>query len=407
LGFSCVSIPRPKRAAKKTPVTQPDKADPKLVTVIYPVADLVVPIVYNFDTPKTYDDSRNKADNAGAVQNDIAGIQPFKSLSGNTPDVTQEEALIRLICAVVDPESWRKKGTIEYTSQGMGLVVRQTQQVHEEIATFLAGLRRLQEVEVAIECRMVSVPEAVADKVFSDLNTPAKSKFTCLDDSERETLLKAFLSDKGTQLLQVPKITVFNGQRASICVTDYRFFLTGVSVNTANNQVFFTPNNQPYEVGFRSAICPTVSADRKNVLMDLQVKRKTVREPVALIPVQIPVPEITEDGKKKKNVETSIFQMFFQQPQFVTQMVEQKFSIPDGKTALIVAGKEKRQTALNANPDMVSQMLVWAGVLKEVTYSQEACINILLVTPRIIVNDEYKENFSNNKTRSTLRPLGN
>ena len=60
-----------------------------------------------------------------------------------------ENALIRLICSVVSPESWRKndnRASIEFFPLGMGLVVRQTKEVQQEIAALLASLRRLQEL---------------------------------------------------------------------------------------------------------------------------------------------------------------------------------------------------------------------------------------------------------------------
>jgi len=391
---------------KKAPDTPADlsQGEPKLVTVTYSVADLVVPIAYNLDAPKAQDEGRNNA------ANDPNGAQPPKFLDVKTPYVTQENALIRLICSVVAPESWRKNGnraTIEYFPLGMGLVVRQTKEAHEEIAALLAGLRRLQDVQVAMEVRMVSVPEAVGEKILGAMNATSKDKVTYLDDSQTHALLEALQNDKRTEVLQTPKVTVFNGQRGSIAIIDYRFFLTGVTIHSANGQTFVTPNNAPHEIGFRSTVCPTVSADRQTVLVDLQVKRTTVREPVPLIPVQIPNPQRTEDGKIVKNGEAAIFQMFFQQPQFATQVVDQKFGIPAGKTALIVAGKEQRQTRIDADPGIAAQILVWAGILDDITYSREACTNILLVTPRIIVNDEHKEIYSNDKARSTLRPVGN
>ncbi len=191
---------------------------------------------------------------------------------------------------------------------------------------------------------------------------------------------------------------MYNGQRGSISVVDYQFFITGFNLNSANGQTFLTPNNVPMPIGFRSTVCPTVSADRQTVLVDLHVKRTTVTEPVPLIPLQIPVPEQTEKGKN------TVYQMFVQQPQIATQIVDQKFGIPAGKTALIVAGKEQRQTRIDADPGIAAQVLAWAGILNAVSYSREACTTILLVTPRIIVSDEHKEIQANDKASSTVPP---
>ncbi len=61
---------------------------------------------------------------------------------------TMADALIRLIVRTVAPESWDERGgsgTIEYFRLGTALVVKQTPDVQEQIADFLAALRRLTE----------------------------------------------------------------------------------------------------------------------------------------------------------------------------------------------------------------------------------------------------------------------
>jgi hypothetical protein len=165
-----------------------------------------------------------------------------------------------------------------------------------------------------------------------------------------------------------------------------------------------TPNNEPMELGVRSTVCPTVSADRQSVLLDVQVKRTTVTEPVPLIPVQLPIPQVAEEGKKVKNGEPVIFQMFFQQPKIATQIVDQKFSVPVGKTAMIVAGNEQRQTKVE-DTSLTATVLEWVGMRDNVSYTTEACTTILLVTPRIISGEEHPDLFSGKK--GSVRPQGN
>ncbi len=124
-----------------------------------------------------------------------------------TPYVTMENALIRLICSVVSPESWRKndnRASIEFFPLGMGLVVRQTKEAQQEIAALLASLRRLQEVEVSMELRMVSVPEADGDRFLGAMNANANDKITYLEDSQTRELLEALKNDNGTQVWQAP-----------------------------------------------------------------------------------------------------------------------------------------------------------------------------------------------------------
>src|SRR5262249_35813416 len=62
------------------------------------------------------------------------------------------------------------KGTIQYYPLGMALVINQTQDIQEQIVDLLQALRRLQDLEVAIEMRLVSVSEAFFERIGVDFN---------------------------------------------------------------------------------------------------------------------------------------------------------------------------------------------------------------------------------------------
>ena len=103
--------------------------------------------------------------------------------------------------------------------------------------------------------------------------------YTGLDDAQKQALiLAAVVNDKQYDVLQASKITLASGQRGSIQLTDSLFFLTGLNVSTVNGQTYYSPDNKPYEIGFRSTVCPTVSADRQFVNLDLHVRRTTLRD---------------------------------------------------------------------------------------------------------------------------------
>ena len=99
--------------------------------VTYPVADLVT--VVGDEVPVLLHDSEGKNRN---------------------PNKTREEALIELITANVEPDTWgtpsdshdrRKGGRIQFTPLGLELVVKQKRGIHEDIEDLLAAVRRLQE----------------------------------------------------------------------------------------------------------------------------------------------------------------------------------------------------------------------------------------------------------------------
>src|SRR5262249_39385234 len=75
---------------------------------------------------------------------------------------TTEDTLISLIKSTVSPRSWADMGgpgTIDYFPMTMTLVVNQTPDIQEQIADLLQALRRLQDQEVAMEVRLISIAD--------------------------------------------------------------------------------------------------------------------------------------------------------------------------------------------------------------------------------------------------------
>ena len=82
-------------------------------------------------------------------------------------------ALIQLITQTVAPDSWQEvggAGTIQPFNTTLSLVVRQTQQVHDEIADLLEQLRRLQDLQVTIEVRFVTVSDRFFERIGIDFD---------------------------------------------------------------------------------------------------------------------------------------------------------------------------------------------------------------------------------------------
>ena len=73
--------------------------------------------------------------------------------------------------------------------------------------------------------------------------------------------------DMRANIMQAPKLTLFNGQTATLSVTDQQFFVTSVQVVSVNGQIVFIPQNQPLsgpDTNFNITIQAVVSADRRS-----------------------------------------------------------------------------------------------------------------------------------------------
>lgn len=169
-----------------------------LVVATYPVADLVVPIpsfAPTMSNPIGVMSAGQGGSPMGGGQMSVPpGGQPFAQVG---PDAiggfagmtgtgitdtsrlgggaaTVDFATLRdLITTTIAPDSWQEiggNGTIHEYPTTLSLVVRQTQKIHEEIADLLEQLRRLQDLQVTIEVRFVTVSDRFFERIGIDFD---------------------------------------------------------------------------------------------------------------------------------------------------------------------------------------------------------------------------------------------
>src|SRR5262249_44124530 len=274
------------------------------------------------------------------------------------------------------------------------LVINQTPDIIEQIDDLLAALRRLQDAEVAVEIRLISIAEGFYERIgvdfnvnivndkgtqrwqpmitsgnfkpagfindftpdrflsgltpagtfTSDLGIPIKNSsfgmaippfggfpnapganggielgLAFLSDIQVFMFLEAAQGDQRTNVMQAPKLTLFNGQRSTLSVSDQQFFVTSASVVVVNGQPVFIPNNQLFPTGVTINITAVISADRRFVRLAFDgvnggiTLTNLASAIVPLFPIVQLVPTVL-DG----NIQTSpvAFTQFFQQPVF-------------------------------------------------------------------------------------------
>jgi general secretion pathway protein D len=168
----------------------------KMVAAAYPVADLVVRMrSKNRDPSNIFTNNLFNADaqmsvpSVGGVQNSgmfqVGSGQsqsPFMmgggsgmnaELSGSGQQQFEFDTLVDLLTSVVEPDSWMEVGglgTIRSNETTLSLVIRQTQEVHREISDLLDQLRRLQDLQVTIEVRLVNVSDNFFERIGVDFD---------------------------------------------------------------------------------------------------------------------------------------------------------------------------------------------------------------------------------------------
>ena len=268
----------------------------------------------------------------GAVQRGTptyGSIGP-QSLGGVTE--ADFQPLISLIRNTIDPEGWddtNGDGTIQAFVPNLSLIVSQTQEVQDEIQDLLNQLRDLNDVQIVVEVRFVSlndgfferigidfdfnlndnsgfagvIPDEVNDSTVvgistSDQNptfnadldlgfrqgsilestplfggfTPGSAAsfgFAILSDIEVFFLLNAVKGDARTNVTQAPTVTMFNGQVATVNDGAVVPFVTSVIPVVGDFAVAQQPVITLLPEGASLNVQATVSNDRKSVRLSL------------------------------------------------------------------------------------------------------------------------------------------
>jgi hypothetical protein len=331
------------------------------------------------------------------------------------PQKTLEERLIKLIVTMIKPESWDEmggSGTIDYFPLGMALVINQTPEIQEQVAELLAALRHLQDEEVAVEMRVVTVPAEYFDKVVKDLglnlkkcepgccagpcpeacqkSCPADSgcnRLAFLNDSQVAKLFDKLQADPHTNLMQAPKLTMFNGQASTLTICEDQFFVTGMDFQRMGDQVIFFPKNEPVSTGLKMTVQPVISADNRFVRLSLEARLSEVDSPVPLYPITTFTRPIYEGGAMGEPVP---FTAFIQQPVVLVRGLNKTVCIPDGGTLLLRAWDNCRQIPEEVEIPILSRIPYVNELFKNVRYHEETTTTVVMVTPRIICKAEQE-----------------
>ncbi|MBM3982795.1 MAG: hypothetical protein FJ304_21495 [Planctomycetes bacterium] len=378
---------------------------------------------------------------------------------------SKHEQLIKLVTSMVRPFTWDGHGgagKIEYFDIGHALVVNQTADVVTEVQDLLEALRRLQDLAVAVEVRIVSLAESFYERMGIDFSVNIKTNTTkfepaltsgtfrpapfindinntgvtvgltpagtftpdldvplrtttfnraipgfgnypnapgnngglafglaFLNDIQVYTFMEMAQGDQRSNIMQAPKLTLFNGQTATLGVQDSQFFVTSVQVLSVNGQIIFVPQNQPLngpDTSINVTIQAIVSADRRFVRLNLPLQLAAqAGASVPLFPVTTFITPVFEGGSQGQPVP---FTQFLQQPAFTSLNIQSSVVCPDGGTVILGGLKTMRESRNEFGPPFLSKIPYLNRLFKNVGVGREGRHVMVMVTPRIIINSE-------------------
>ncbi|MFO0900408.1 MAG: hypothetical protein U0836_23485 [Pirellulales bacterium] len=377
------------------------------------------------------------------------------------------DTLIDLIVTTIAPDSWDEvggPGSISPFPTNLSLVISQTQDVHEQIVDLLEQLRRLQDLQVTIEVRFITLDDnfferigvdfdfnigpAVTQAVLgqnqnanfqpsqsatvgltngvgtgpptftSDLDlqfrqgsfgstvpqfggfdaaTAATFGFAILSDIETFFFVQAAQGDTRTNVLQAPKVTLFNGQQASVNDTAQQPFVISVIPVVGD----FAAAQQPVIVvlpeGTHLTVQAVVSPDRRFVRMTLvpffsnigDVQEFTFTGSQTSADSESTTKNNTDNTTtNSKSANTNRNGTTVQLPTFASISVSTTVSVPDGGTILLGGIKRLREGRTERGVPIMSKLPYVNRLFKNVGIGRETQSLMMMVTPRIIIQEE-------------------
>lgn len=388
------------------------------------------------------------------------------------------DTLIDLIVTTISPLTWEEvggQGTIREYPTNLSLVISQTEEVHEDIKDLLDQLRRLQDLQVTIEVRFITLQEDFFERIgidfdfdiddnigsqtirtrsdaagnfdvgdggnsvsvgmqgttdgnFFDTNnlpvftsdldfefrqgsfasttpifggfdpaTAATFGFAILSDIEAFFFVQAAQGDTRTNLLQAPKVTLFNGQFATVSDQTSSPFVVSVTPVVGD----FAAAQQPVIVvlpeGTSLGVQAVVSPDKRFVRMTLLPYFSEITA-VDTFTFEGTTTTNTSDTTttdadqntvtdSTTNDQTSVGTTV-QLPSLASVSVSTTVSVPDGGTILLGGVKRLREGRNERGVPIMSKIPYINRLFRNVGIGRETSSLMLMVTPRIIIPEE-------------------
>jgi general secretion pathway protein D len=384
------------------------------------------------------------------------------------------DALIELITATIQPNTWDEvggPGSVREFATNLSLVVSQTQDVHEEIVDLLEQLRRLQDLQVTIEVRFITLTDGFFEQIGVDFdfnivnndprgtaanldvgagrvspsttvgvalgppvngfNNPtitanldvpfaqdsitlagspviagvnpadfAQVGFAILSDIEAYFLIRAAQSDSRSNVLEAPKVTLFNGQQAFVSDTQQRPFVISVIPVVGD----FAAAQQPVIVvlseGTFLSLQAVVSPDRRYVRLTIvpffsQIGDVETFQFEGSTTSTSSMSQGLDDNDNVVNSADAATTIrsgtTVQLPTFIFTTVTTTVSVPDGGTVLLGGIKRLTEARNEAGIPLLSKVPYVNRLFKNVGITRFTQSLLMMVTPRIIIQEEEEE----------------
>lgn len=419
---------------------------------VYDIRDLIIDVPDFNDAPQfSLDASQNQGNSGGggggsgsggATQGGVSNTLFAGSGANGTKETgpTRQElvdSITKLIEDTVATDTWKDNGgSVGALRELQGqLIVTQTPENHRQLVNLLEQLRETRAIQVTIEARFLTVQRNYLQDVGVDLNflfnlnsswsknfgtipitTPSSSftlnpttgvqgsigagtttptglttSATYLDDFQVQLTLRAVEASVNSTLVDAPRITLFNGQRAYVLISTQRAYVSNLTPIVSTGISSFAPTVSIVQSGVLLDVQATVSADRKYVTLTLRPQLATLLDLASFTFQQGSSGTVGAGGFGFGFAVGNAPSGTIQEPELQITEVKTTVSVPDGGTLLLggqtVAGETEREIGV----PVLSKIPFLKRLFTNRSLAKDEQILLILVRPTIILQREIEQ----------------
>ncbi len=383
--------------------------------------------------------------------------------------------IIDLIESITGDETSWENGDIQEYEPSLSLIIKQTEDVHSEIADLLKQLRKLNDLQVTVEVRYITVMDDFFEGIGVDFdmnftNTSAKNKatittepdpldpekevevasgnnvvvgvltpgtfttdfnipvsqnsyalatppfgaydpsagislgFAILSDIQAYFFMNAAQGDSRTNVLQAPKVTIFNGQYGMVTDMTQTPFVTSVVPVVADFSAAYQPVIVILNEGSSMTVQAVVSSDRQYVRMTLNPvfsvitnKTNTFRfsgtdetttDETSKTKGDSDNPTDSDEKETGKKTTTTKAGVSVQQPVFASIQISTTVSVPDGGTVVMGGIKRLSEGRKEYGTPILNKIPFINRLFMNSAIGRQSESIMMMVTPRILIQEE-------------------
>jgi general secretion pathway protein D len=259
-----------------------------------------------------------------------------------------------------------------------------------------------------LDLRFVQNSFSAAEPIFGGFQAAqaANFGFAILSDIEVFFLIQAAKGDTRTNITQAPTVTMFNGQSASVTDGASRPFVTSVVPVVGDFAVAHQPIITILPDGTNLNVTAVVSDDRRFVRLQLvpfftQVtdvdtftfdgSTTTEQSSTSVLDNLLEAVDGGSRSEEDETERTTTQGITVQLPVLAQTSVNTVVSVPDGGTVLMGGIKRMNESRTERGVPFLSNVPYVNRLFKNVGIGHETQNLMMMVTPRIIIQDEIEE----------------